>query len=342
MRKLMLGAALALGTAIAANAATLRVGLANDVDILDPTLLRTFASIQVLNAMCDKLIDLTPDLRFVPQLATEWAWSEDGKTLTLKLRPGVKFHDGEPLDAAAVKYSLDRHRSMPGSVWRAYLTVVASVDAVDDLTVRVNLSSPIQGPLFALFVRSVGAIVSPKAAEAASEKFGSHPVCAGPYRFVERVAQDHITIERFPDYWDKNRVHIDRITYRFVPDTSVRLANLQSGDLDLIEQVAPADLPSIANDKRIKAAAVVSLGYTRIYLNVGHGERANTPFGRDQRLRQAFDLAIDRDAITQVVFNGEYIPATSWIPPGSPYRLATVQPQHRDLAKAKALLAAAG
>ena len=99
-----------LGAGAPAAAATLRIGLANDVDILDPTLLRTFASIQVLNAMCDKLIDLTPDLRYVPQLATAWAWGEDGKTLTLKLRPGVKFHDGEMLDTASTATARCRAR----------------------------------------------------------------------------------------------------------------------------------------------------------------------------------------------------------------------------------------
>jgi peptide/nickel transport system substrate-binding protein len=327
--------------ALPVNAATLRVGLANDVDILDPTLLRTFASIQVLNAMCDKLIDLSPDLRFVPQLATEWAWSEDGKTLTLKLRPGVKFHDGEALDAAAVKYSIDRHRSMPGSVFKSSLAVIASVEAIDQLTVRVTLSSPLSGPLLARFVISAGMVISPKAAETAGDKFGTRPVCAGPYRFVERVAQDHITIEKFADYWDKGRVHIDRIVYRFIPDSSVRLANVQSGDIDLAEQMAPSELSGIATDQRIKTASAVSLGYNRIYLNVGHGDRANTPFGRDPRLRQAFDLAIDREAITQVVFDGEFVPATSWIPPESPYSLTSIPPRHRDVAKAKALLQAA-
>jgi len=345
MRNLLLrglGLALGLGTVIAADAQTLRIGLANDVDVLDPTILRTFASIQVLNAMCDKLIDLTPDLRFVPQLATSWAWSEDGKTLTLKLRPGVRFHDGETLDAAAVKYSLDRHRSMPGTVFKASLAAIASVDVVDPLTVRVNLSSAIPGPLLARLVLSAGMIVSPKAAEAAGEKFGAHPVCAGPYRFVDRVAQDHVTIEKFPDYWDKDRVHVERIVYRFVPDSSVRVANLQAGDLDLIEQVAPADLPAIRDDKRLTGALVASLGYGRIYINVGHGDRANTPFGQDARLRLAFDLAIDREAITRVVFDGVYVPAASWIPPESPYRLPNVQPVQRDVAKAKALLAAAG
>jgi len=338
-----LALALGFGCATAADAATLRIGLLVDPDILDPTLLRTFASIEVLNAMCDKLIDLTPDQRFVPQLATEWSWSQGAKTLVLMLRRGVKFHDGEPVNAAAVKYSIDRHRSMPGSVHKAALAAIQSVEVVDDLTVKVNLSSPIPGPFLAQLVTSAGMIVSPKAAQAAGEKFGAHPVCAGPYRFVERVAQDHITIEKFADYWDKDRVHIDRIVYRTVPDSTVRLANLQSGDFDLIEFVEPSDLPRISGDQRLRVASAGSLGnYVRIFVNVGRGERANAPLGRDARVRQAFDLAIDREAITKVVFNGEWTPANSWIPPESPYALKSFPPQRRDVAKAKALLASAG
>ena len=101
--------ALVLAGAAGGNATTLRIGLSTDPDNLDPTTPRVWSTQVVLNAMCDKLIDVTPDLRYVPQLATEWSWSDDHKRLQLKLRPGVRFHDGEPLDAAAVKYSIDRH-----------------------------------------------------------------------------------------------------------------------------------------------------------------------------------------------------------------------------------------
>ena len=134
--------ALVFAGAASGNATTtLRIGLQSDADNLDPTTPRVWATTVVLNAICDKLIDVTPDLRYVPQLATEWSWSDDGKALTLKLRQVVKFHDGEPLDAAAVKFSIDRHRLMRGSFYSASLAPIMSVDVVDHMTVRINLSA---------------------------------------------------------------------------------------------------------------------------------------------------------------------------------------------------------
>ena len=334
---------LALTWAGSGNATTtLRIGLQSDVDNLDPTIPGGWATTVVLNAICDKLIDVTPELRYVPQLATEWSWSDDSKALTLKLRQGVTFHDGEPLDAAAVKFSIDRHRLMPGSVYSAALAPITGVDVLDDMTVRINLSQPISGPLLSRFVISAGMIISPKAAQAAGDRFGVKPVCAGPYRFVERVANNHITLEKFADYWDKSRVHIDRIVYRIIPDSSVRLANLRSGVLDLVELMTPPDLSSIADNPRFKVAPANSLGYMRIYINVGRSDRANTPLGRDARIRQAFNLAIDRNVLNEVAFNGEYLPANGWISPASPFYLRSFPHTTRDLAKAKALLAAAG
>ena len=262
--------------------------------------------------------------------------------MTLKLREGVKFHDGEPLDAAAVKFSIDRHRLMRGSFYSAAFAPMMGVDVVDHMTVRVNLSQSISGPLLSRFVISAGMIMSPKAVQAAGDNFGARPVCAGPYRFVERVANNHITLERFPDYWDKSRVHIDRIVYRVIPDSTVRLANLRSGSLDLIEQMAPPDLSSIVGNPRFKVAQANSLGYMRIYINVGRSDRANTPLGRDARIRQAFNLAIDRNVLNEVAFNGEYLPANGWISSASPFYLRSIPHTTRDLAKAKALLAAAG
>ena len=133
---------------------------------------------------------------------TSYEWSADSKALTIKLRPDVTFHDGEKLDAAAVKYSLERHKTMAGSNRRGELAPVASVDVVDPTTVRLNLSAPFS-PLLAQLADRAGMIVSPKAAQAAGDKFGAKPVCAGPFKFVERVAQDRIVLERYPNYWNK-------------------------------------------------------------------------------------------------------------------------------------------
>src|SRR6202521_1139935 len=128
-----------LFAACAAQAQTLRIGLAEDPDSLDPTPARTFVGRIVFSALCDKLFDLDEKLNIVPMLATSYGWSADSKALTLKLRPGVTFHDGEKLDAAAVKFNLERHKNMPGSSRRAELAAMASVEVIDPQTVRINL-----------------------------------------------------------------------------------------------------------------------------------------------------------------------------------------------------------
>src|SRR5580658_9414061 len=220
---------------------TLRIGLAEDPDIVDPTLARTFVGRIVFASLCDKLVDISPELDIVPQLATEWQWTDDNKALVMKLRQGVKFQDGEPMDAAAVKFSLERHLTLPGSNRKAEISALKSVEIVDDHTVKLVLDKPF-APLLAQLTDRAGMIMSPKAAEAAGDKFGEHPVCAGPFKFTERVAQDRIVLDRFADYWNKDTIHFDRVMFLPIPDTTVRLANLQSGQLDLIERMAATDL----------------------------------------------------------------------------------------------------
>ena len=116
-----------------AAAKTLRIGLAEDPDVLDPTLSRTFVSGVVRAALCDKLFDIGMELEIVPQLATKWEWTDDKKGLVIKLRPGVKFHDGEPLDAAAVKYSIERHLTMPGSTRKRDISAISSVEIIETI-----------------------------------------------------------------------------------------------------------------------------------------------------------------------------------------------------------------
>ncbi len=165
----------ALG-ASATHAQHLRFGLAEDPDVLDPTLARTFVGRVVFAALCDKLFDIDEKLNIVPQLATGYEWSADSKALSIKLRKGVTFHDGEKLDAAAVKFNIERHKTMAGSNRRGELAPVAGVDVVDESTVRINLSAPFS-PLLATLADRSGMMVSPKAAQAEGDKFGAKPVC---------------------------------------------------------------------------------------------------------------------------------------------------------------------
>src|ERR1700751_4534045 len=122
-------------------AQTLRIGLAEDPDLLDPTLARTYVGRIVFASLCDKLVDISPELDIVPQLAIEWQWTDGNKGLVMKIRQGVKFHDGEPLDAAAVKFSLERHLTLPGSNRKAEISAVTAIEIVDDHTVKLMLSA---------------------------------------------------------------------------------------------------------------------------------------------------------------------------------------------------------
>jgi peptide/nickel transport system substrate-binding protein len=325
-----------------AHAQTLRIGLAEDPDVLDPTLARTFVGRIVFAAMCDKLVDIDDKLGIVPQLATSWQWSPDQKSLTMKLRPGVLFQDGEKMDAAAVKYSIERHKTMAGSNRRGELAPVTSVDVVDPLTVRLNLSAPF-APLLAQLADRAGMIVSPKAATAEGDKFGNHPVCAGPFKFVERVPQDRIVLERFKDYWDKDSIHFDKIVYTPIPDSTVRLANLRSGQLDFVERLAASDVAKVKADPKLKLSKITEIGYQGITINVGKSEESQkNPLGRDPRVREAFELSLDRDGIVQVVMDGEADPGNQWVAPSNPFYAKNVPIPKRNVARAKELLKEAG
>ena len=286
-------AALALAS-FGATAQTLRIGLAEDPDVLDPTLARSFVGRVVFTALCDKLFDIDEKLQIVPQLATSYEWSADNKALTMKLRQGVTFHDGEKFDAAAVKYNIERHKTMPGSNRRGELAPVSTVDVLDPSTVRLNLSAPF-APLLAALADRAGMMVSPKAAQAEGDKFGAKPVCSGPFKFVERVAQDRIVFERYPNYWNKGEIHFDKVVYTPIPDATVRLANLRSGQLDFIERVASSDMEKILAEKKLKTARITEIGYQGITINVGKSDQAQkNPLGNDPRVREAFELSLDR------------------------------------------------
>ena len=340
-RLIALAFAATLATGTAGAQTTLRIGLAEDPDVMDPTTARTFVGRIVFASVCDKLLDIDRDQKLVPQLATGWNWSDDQKSLTLKLRPNVKFHDGEPMDAAAVKYSLERHLNFPGSRRKGEISQIKAITVVDPLTVRLDLAVPF-APLIAQLTDRAGMIVSPKAAEAMGDKFGSAPVCAGPFKWVERVQQDRIVVERFADYWDRGNIHFDRIVYQPVVDATVRLASLQSGQLDLVERVAATDVDTVKRNSRLRLVQATELGYLGISFNIANGDKAKTPLGQDARVRRAVELAIDRDAINQVVFNGLFTPGNQWVSPQSPWYVKSVPAPRRDVTRAKALLKEAG
>jgi peptide/nickel transport system substrate-binding protein len=211
---------------------------------------------------------------------------------------------------------------------------------VDPLTIKLVLKTPFS-PLIAQLADRAGMMMSPKAAKAEGDKFGLHPVCAGPYTFVERVQQDHIVFEKFKDYWNKDNVFIDRIVFLPIIDATVRLANLKSGGLDLTERVLATDIKDVRADPRLELSSALWLGYQGIIINIGN-DKAKGPLSQSAKVRQALDLTIDREAINQVVYNGEFVPGNQWINPQNPYYQKAFPIPPRDLAKAKALLKEAG
>jgi peptide/nickel transport system substrate-binding protein len=340
MCRLLLAILSILATAVPAHAQTLRIALRQDLDVLDPTLATTYVGRIVFAGLCDKLFDIDEKLHIVPQLATGYEWADD-RTMVIHLRQGVKFHNGEPLDAAAVKYSLERHLNLQGSFRKSEISLIDRVEVMDPATARISLKSP-SGAFLAQLTDRAGMMYPPKATEAAGKDFASHPVCSGPFKFVERVPQDHVTLERFADYWDAKSVHFDRVVYQVFADSSVRLANLKAGTTDLAEYIVPTDAAAVKADSKLKLVVSDALGYLGITNNMENGPRADTPYGKDPLVRQAFDAAIDRAALVEVVFSGMYAPSVQPVPPSSPFYDEALPPPPRDLARSKALLKQAG
>jgi peptide/nickel transport system substrate-binding protein len=342
MRRLAFGlfCAVSLAAPAMAQERVLHVGLREDPDLLDPTLGSSYVGRIVFSGICDKLFDIDTKLNIVPVLATGYEW-KDPTRLLIHIRDGVQFQDGEKLNAEAVKYKLNRDLTAKGSMRRGEVNSIDSIDVIDPLTVQLNLKAP-AAQLLAQLTDRAGIMISPKAAEAAGDKFGLHPVCAGPFSFESRVAQNRIVLKRFPGYWDAKSIHFDEVVYLPNPNSSVRLANLQAGALDIVEYILPTDVPAVQKDARLKTAIGDSLAYTGITVNTDNGSARETTLGKNALVRQAFELALDREALIQVVYNGMYTPTVQANPPSSPFYFQDLKPPARDVAKAKALLKQAG
>ena len=255
----------------------LTIALADDIDSLDPTIARTYSSRIVFQGLCDKLFDIDESLAIAPQLALSYE-QPTPTSLVLHLRPNVRFHDGTPLDATAVGASLMRHLTLSGSTRRAEISALAATEVIDSLTLRLTLKSP-SAPFLSQLTDRAGMVMEPRAAAAA--EFAAHPVCAGPFRFTERVAQDRIVLDRFDGYWDAARIHFARVTYRPITNDAVRFTNLQAGAVTFVERLAATDVARARADPHLAVQVYDGLGYGSINLNVANGPAARTPFGQN-------------------------------------------------------------
>jgi peptide/nickel transport system substrate-binding protein len=345
-------AVITLGLAPAAADAQKRqvvVGLNQDPDILDPTLARTYVGRIVFAHICEKLYEIDDKLVIRPQLAAELPqYADGGRTVTIKLRSGVKYNDGTAMTAESVKFSLDRHRTLKGSNRRSELASIEAVEVADPSTIRLRLKAP-AAQLLAQLTDRAGMPVSPAAVQKLGDNFGTAPVCVGPWQFVQRVPQDRIVVEKSPHYFDASAAKFDRVVFRIIPDDNVRLANLRSGDIDLTHQVTPTDAAALKREGRFEVASVTGLGYNGITINLRNKTgKTNppgdlgTPLANDPRVREAFELSLDREAIVQVVYDGQYTVGCTPIPPISPFFDPSRKCPTRDVARARKLLADAG
>lgn len=351
---LLLAGVVALGAASASpqlkSGGTLVIGLAEDPDALDPSLARTFVGRVVFLYMCEKLYDLDAKLNIVPQLAAGLPTiSKDKLTYTIKLRSGVKFNDGTPLTADAVKQSLDRHRTLPRSTRASELSPVESVATSGPLTVTIRLKQPFS-PLTAQFADRAGMILSPKALAALGDKFATNPVCVGPFSFKDRVTGDRITLAKSPHYYDKAKVRLNTIVFRIITDPSARTQSLRAGDIQVLDRVQSTDVKTLRGDRGVNVLKTPTIGYQGLTVNIGNKngtlkgyENVGTPIARSQYLRTAFDLALDRMVINKVVFGGLNLPDCYPISPVSSWYVTTKRLQcnlRANVALAKKLVAA--
>jgi peptide/nickel transport system substrate-binding protein len=328
---------------------TLTIALAEDPDALDPTLARTFVGRMVFLHMCEKLYDLNAKLEIVPQLAAAMpSLSADKKTMTIRIRRGVRFNDGTPLTAQAVKISLDRHRTLRGSARASEISPITSVETVGNNTVRLRLNARFS-PLTAQLADRAGMILSPKQIEALGDRFASNPVCVGAFRFVSRTAADRIVLDKSPFYYARNKVKLNRIVFRIITDTGARAANLRSHDIDVLDRIASTDLPAIQRDKSLTVIKATGIGYQGISINVGNKngigkpfENVGTPLASKQFVRQAFELSLDRNTINRVVFGGTVVPGCLPVPRASPYYDPSIKCPARNVSRARQLLQRAG
>ncbi len=326
------------------------MGLSAEPDKLDPTTSSSLYTRYVMNTICEKLYDIDASGKVVPQLASALpVVSEDGRTVTIGVRDGVRFADGTALDAAAVKTTFERNLTLKTSTRKSELGPVESVEAPTAREVVVHYATPF-APLTAALADRAGMIMSPKALTDLGDRFSDHPTCVGPFSFVSRVPQTSITVRRDPLYYAADQVHLDTITYRIMADANIRAANLRSGDIQVADSISTQDVDALVKERDVGLLQTSSLGYQAMTINLGNTDGAgkppkqiDTPLASDPRVRLALAYAVDRDALVNSVFNNWYEPACSPIPPTSPYASPGGEScVPHDPAKARELLAQAG
>jgi len=284
------------------------VGVTDNPDGLDPAVELSNVGTRVIYSLYDTLIerDFLSDgqgggSELVPMLAESWERESD-TVLELKLREGVRFHNGEPLTSEDVKFTFERILD-PDSEYveaRGYFANFARIEAPDPLTVRIVTEEP--DPILEHRLASWAAQIVPKDyfEEVGFEAFGQRPVGTGPYQFVEMRADDRIVLEAFDDYWGETPPAA-RVTFRVIPEVSARVTALVNGEADIVTNIPPDQIPVLERYDNVEARSVVLANTHVLRYNTKH------PVLDDKRLRQAMNLAIDRQLLSDALWGGQAV-----------------------------------
>ncbi|MGI8689264.1 MAG: ABC transporter substrate-binding protein [Thermomicrobiales bacterium] len=303
-------AAQQIGSASAAKASgPIRVGMGGDGKTLDPPNWTVINERHFIPQIFDNLIEINESYDLVPGLAKSWESSPDGLTWTFHLQPGVTFHDGAAFNAAAVKFNLDRTRDPANALQHsADLGVVTAVNVIDPLTVNVVLQQPFT-PFLATLTEAVGYMSSPDAIKKYGKEYAVNPVGTGPFQFGEWVRDSHLTLKRFDGYWRQGLPRATGILFQPIPDTAVKLTNLRTGGIDIVDSIDPKDVAAVDADPSLKRYSLKGSRWPMLLLNTATGPFTN------MALRQAVASAINRDNIVKAVYFGHAEPAYGPVPP---------------------------
>ncbi len=338
-RRSLVGTALATpllsSTGARAQTTTLAIGVVSDPVTLDPAFSASFFETQVLYNLHETLLVARPDGSVVPGLA-QYAMT-DPLTYGFTLRDGLTFHDGTVLDAEACRANILRYTDpATGSIRRSDFGPFKGVTVTGKLTFEIALTSP-YAPLPLVLTNRAGMMVSPAAVQRLGADFASQAVGAGPWKLASWTKNAELVLEKFPGYWQGAGQPFDRLVYRPLPDETVRLANLRSGTLQLIDGVPPQAVATLAREASVAVSQMPGLGFNAFAFNC-----TRPPFN-DARVRQAFTAAVDPAVIQRVVYfntgrvsHGPLSPAVGWAFDAAATGIKL------DAEHAKSLLAAAG
>jgi ABC-type transport system substrate-binding protein len=305
-----------------------------DAVTLDSHLVVDAPTFTVTSHIYETLFEYTPDGRIVPHLAESHTVSGDGLVWTLKLRRGVKFHDGTPLDAEAVKFNLERVLNPDTkSTYKFLIDRIKKIEVVDASTVRLSTERPF-APMLAHLTHGAIAMQSPTAIRKHGKDYINFPTGTGPFKFKEWVRGDRLVVVRNPDYWGK-KPYVDEVVFKPVPEGGARVALIETGAAHAIVRVPPRDAPRLAQHRDVEVVNTPSVRTIYIAFNM-----LKAPF-TDLRVRQALNHAVNKQAIVQHILAGVGRPSDAPISPGI-FGYRPIMSYEYDPARAKRLLAEAG